>query len=57
MEPTADVVRIHIEMVPNRPVWPQDSITDAWLAGIAQSRAKAHEQTDAWDMPSSDSTE
>jgi len=57
MEPTAGVVRIHIEMKPDRPVWPQDSLTDAWLAGIVEARAKANEQTDVWDTPSSDSTE
>ncbi len=47
----AEIVRLHIATVPDLPIWPQDHFTDAWLAGIAEARAKANEQTDAWDLP------
>jgi hypothetical protein len=47
----AEVVRIHIETPSEHPVWPQDSITDDWLAGITEARAKANARTDEWDTP------
>jgi predicted RNase H-like HicB family nuclease len=47
-----EVVRLHIGGVFPRtatPIWPDDQITQDWLAGIAAARAAADQKPDPWD--------
>ena len=48
-----EVVRLHVGMpsVPATPVWPDDAMTSAWLAGIAAARKAADAALDPWDEP------
>jgi hypothetical protein len=46
-----EVVRLHLGLrpVPTAPVWPDDSVTADWLAGIAAARQVANATPDPWD--------
>ena len=34
-----------------KPVWPQDELTQAWLAGIEEYRNERDREPDPWDQP------
>src|SRR5262245_501999 len=38
-------------VLPAAPVWPDDEITRAWLAGIAEHRQQSSRKPDPWDPP------
>lgn len=48
----AEVVRLTIGPAPSvagKPIWPDDSITQDWLAGIAAARLAADRSPDPWE--------
>ena len=44
----AEVVRVRVGDR-GAPVWPDDDLTRAWLAGVADARADADARPDPWD--------
>lgn len=47
----AEVVRLQLETSPRIPVWPEDTTTQEWLAGIAAAKVTANLRLDSWDTP------
>jgi predicted RNase H-like HicB family nuclease len=47
-----EVVRLRIPTVtPDRPLWPDDEFTQAWLQGIAEARRQADSNPLPWENP------
>jgi predicted RNase H-like HicB family nuclease len=47
-----EVVRIRVPtFTPDRPLWPDDEFTRAWLEGIAEARRQADANPSPWEKP------
>lgn len=46
-----EVETLRFPRLTGKPLWPDDELTRAWLAGIAEARAAADVAPDPWDQP------
>ena len=46
-----EIIRLRVPTVsPDRPIWPDDEFTRAWLNGIAEARRRADENPMPWEL-------
>lgn len=42
---------------PDKPIWPDDELTQAWLEGIAEYRKQRNSEPDPWDEEAGEESE